>query len=100
MNLVRIKEYRTEIYTGNTIDTINMYTFILRLAIRMYTIELGKTSKTEIFFYLFLYIRALRGLAAQGIRECHCTSLEPFEGAVAGTQSGTLFLQCSVSCTF
>ena len=41
MNLVRIKEYRTEIYTGNTIDTINMYTFILRLAIRMYTIELG-----------------------------------------------------------
>ena len=82
MNLVRIKEYRTEIYTGNTIDTINMYTFILRLAIRMYTIELGKTSKTEIFFYLFLYIRALRCLAAQGIRECHCTSLEPFEGAV------------------
>ena len=82
MNLVRIKEYRTEIYTGNTIDTINMYTFILRLAIRMYTIELGKTSKTEIFFYLFLYIRALRGLAAQGIRESHCTSLEPFEGAV------------------
>ena len=62
--------------------TIIMYTFILRLAIRMYTIELGKTSKTEIFFYLFLYIRALRGLAAQGIRECHCTSLEPFEGAV------------------
>ena len=41
MNLVRIKECRTEIYTGNTIDTINMYTFILRLAIRMYTIELG-----------------------------------------------------------
>ena len=57
-----------------------MYTFIHRLAIRMYTIELGKTSKTEIFFYL--YIRALGGLAAQGIRECHCTSLEPFEGAV------------------
>ena len=54
MNLVRIKEYRTEIYTGNTIDTINMYTFILMLAIRMYTIELGKTSKTEIFLYLFL----------------------------------------------
>ena len=97
MNLVRIKGYRTEIYTGNTIDTINMYTFILRLAIRMYTIELGKTSKTEIFFsFLFLYIRELGGLAAQGIRECHCTSLEPFEGAVqgavAGTQSGTLFL--------
>ena len=44
-----------------------MYTFILRLAIRMYTIELGKTSKTEIFFYLFLYIRALGGLVAQGI---------------------------------
>ena len=82
MNLVRIKEYRTEIYTGDTIDTINMYTFILRLAIRMYTIELGKTSKTEIFFYLFLYIRTLGGLVAQGIRECHCTSLEPFEGAV------------------
>ena len=82
MNLVRIKEYRTEIYTGDTIDTINMYTFILMLAIRMYTIELGKTSKTEIFFYLFLYIRSLGGLAAQGIRECHCTSLEPFEGAV------------------
>ena len=82
MNLVRIKEYRTEIYTGDTIDTINMYTFILRLAIRMYTIELGKTSKTEIFFYLFLYIRALGGLAAQGIRECHCTSLKPFEGVV------------------
>ena len=74
-----------------------MYTFILRLAIRMYTIELGKTSKTELFFsFLFLYIRELGGLAAQGIRECHCTSLEPFEGAVqgavAGTQSGTLFL--------
>ena len=82
MNLVRIKEYRTEIYTGDTIDTINMYTFILRLAIRMYTIELGKTSKTEIFFYLFLYIRALGGLAAQGIRDSHYTSLEPFEGAV------------------
>ena len=47
MNLVRIKEYRTEIYTGNTIDTINMYTFIHRLAIRMYTIELVKTRKTE-----------------------------------------------------
>ena len=59
-----------------------MYTFILRLAIRMYTIELGKTSKTEIFFYLFLYIRKLGGLAAQGIRDCHCTSLKPFEGAV------------------
>ena len=41
MNLVRIKEYCIEIYTGDTIDTINMYTFILRLAIRMYTIELG-----------------------------------------------------------
>ena len=51
----------------------------------MYTIELGKTSKTEIFFYLFLYIRALGGLAAQGIRDCHCTSLEPFEGAETGT---------------
>ena len=82
MNLVRIKEYCIDVYTGNTIDTIIMYTFILRLAIRMYTIELGKTSKTEIFFYLFLYIRTLGGLAAQGIRECHCTSLEPFEGAV------------------
>ena len=46
------------------IISIIMYTFILRLAIRMYTIELGKTSKTEIFFYLFLYIRALGGLAA------------------------------------
>ena len=47
---------------------------------------------------------ALGGLAAQGIRDSHYTSLEPFEGAVqgavAGTQSGTLFLQCSVSCTF
>ena len=84
MNLVRIKEYRTEIYTGDTIDTINMYTFILRLAIRMYTIELGKTSKTEIFFYLFLYIRALGGLAAQGIRDCHCTFFEPFRGAIIG----------------
>lgn len=82
MNLVRIKEYRTEIYTGDTIDTINMYAFILRLAIRMYTIELGKTSKTEIFFYRFLYIRMLGGLAAQGIRDGHCTSLETFEGAV------------------
>ena len=46
------------------IISIIMYTFILRLAIRMYTIELGKTSKTEIFFYLFLYIRELGGLAA------------------------------------
>ena len=82
MNLVRIKEYCIEIYTRDTIDTIIMYTFILRLAIRMYTIELGKTSKTEIFFYLFLYIRALGGLVAQGMRGCHCTSLEPFEGAV------------------
>ena len=46
-----------------------MYTFIHRLAIKMYTIELGKTSKAEIFFsFLFLYIRALEGLAAQGIR--------------------------------
>lgn len=82
MNLVRIKEYCIDVCTGNTIDTIIMYTFILRLAIRMYTIELGKTSKTEIFFYLFLYIRALGSLAVQGIRECHCTSLEPFEGTV------------------
>ena len=41
MNLVRIKEYCIEVYTINTIDTIIMYTFILRLAIRMYTIELG-----------------------------------------------------------
>ena len=82
MNLVRIGEYCIEIYTGDTIDTINMYIFIHRLAIRMYTIELGKTSKTEIFFYLFLYIRELGGLGAQGMRGCHCTSLEPFEGAV------------------
>ena len=84
MNLVRIKEYRTEIYTGNTIDTINMYTFIHRLAIRMYTIELGKTSKTEIFFYLFLYIRELGGLAAQEIKDYHCTFFEPFRGAIIG----------------
>ena len=48
----------------------------------MYTIELGKTSKTEIFFYLFLYIRTLGGLVAQEIKDYHCTSLEPFEGAV------------------
>ena len=47
MNLVIIGEYCIEIYTRDTIDTIIMYTFILRLAIRMYTIELGKTSKTE-----------------------------------------------------
>ena len=66
------------------IISIIMYTFILRLAIRMYTIELGKTSKTEIFFYLFLYIRELGGLAAQGIRECHCTFFEPFRGAIIG----------------
>ena len=74
----------------------------------MYTIELGKTSKTEIFFYLFLYIRELGGLAAQGIRGRLSTLLKSFEGAVQGavqgavdgTQSGTLFLQCSVSCTF
>ena len=97
MNLVIIGEYCIEIYTRDTMYNIIMYTFILRLAIRMYTIELGKTSKTEIFFsFLFLYIRELGGLAAQGIRDCHCTSLEPFEGAVqgavAGTQSGTLFL--------
>ena len=82
MNLVIIGEYCIEIYTRDTIDTIIMYAFILMLAIRMYTIELGKTSKTEIFFYLYIYIRTLGGLAAQGIRECHCTSLEPFEGAV------------------
>ena len=66
------------------IISIIMYTFILRLAIRMYTIELGKTSKTEIFFYLFLYIRALEGLAAQGIRDCNCTFFEPFRGAIIG----------------
>ena len=59
-----------------------MYTFILRLAIRMYTIELGKTRETEIFFYLFLYIRELGGFVAQGIRGCPCTALEAFEGAV------------------
>ena len=82
MNLVRIKEYCIEVYTRNTIDTIIMYTFILRLAIRMYTIELGITSKTEIFFYLFLYIRALGGLAAQGIRGRLSTLLKSFEGAV------------------
>ena len=66
----------------------------------MYTIELGKTSKTEIFFYLFLYIRALGDLAAQGLRGCLCTSLEPFGGAVqgaeTGTQSGTVY--CHRSC--
>ena len=66
------------------IISIIMYTFILRLAIKMYTIELGKTSKTEIFFYLFLYIRELGGLAAQGIRDCHCTFFEPFRGAIIG----------------
>lgn len=83
MNLVRIGEYCIEIYNRDTINTIIMHTFIHRLAIRMYTIELGKTSKTENFFsFLFLYIRELGGLVAQGIRECHCTSLEPFEGAV------------------
>ena len=40
---------------------------------------------------------------AQGIRDCHCTFFEPFrgavQGAVDGTRYGTLFLQCSVSCT-
>ena len=41
MNLVIIGEYCIEIYARDTIDTIIMYTFILRLAIRMYTIELG-----------------------------------------------------------
>ena len=55
----------------------------------MYTIELGKTSKTEIFFYLFLYIRKLGGLAAQGIRECHCTFSAPLGGAVQGAEMGT-----------
>ena len=84
MNLVRINEYCIEVYTTDTIDTIIMYTFILRLAIRMYTIELGKTSKTEIFFYLFLYIRALGGLAARGIKDYHCTFFEPFRGAIIG----------------
>ena len=60
-----------------------MYTFIHRLAIKMYTIELGKTSKAEIFFsFLFLYIRELGSLVAQGIRECHCTFSESFGGAV------------------
>ena len=83
MNLVIIGEYCIEIYTRDTIDTIIMYTFILRLAIRMYTIELGQTRETENFFsFLFLYIRELGGLAVQGMRGCHCTSLEPFEGAV------------------
>ena len=82
MNLVIIGEYCIEIYTRDTMYTIIMYTFILRLAIRMYTIELGKTSKTEIFFYLFLYIRALGSLAAQGIRGCHGTFSDSFRGAV------------------
>ena len=50
----------------------------------MYTIELGKTSKTEIFFYLFLYIRELGGLAAQEIKDYHCTFFEPFRGAIIG----------------
>ena len=84
MNLVIIGEYCIEIYTRDTMYTIIMYTFILRLAIRMYTIELGKTSKTEIFFYLFLYIRELGGLAAQGIKDYHCTFFEPFRGAIIG----------------
>ena len=57
----------------------------------MYTIELGKTSKTEIFFYLFLYIRELGGLAAQEIRDSHYTSLDPFEGAVQGAVGGTKY---------
>ena len=84
MNLVIIGEYCIEIYTRDTMYTIIMYTFILRLAIRMYTIELGKTSKTEIFFYLFLYIRTLGGLVAQGIKDYHCTFFEPFRGAIIG----------------
>ena len=84
MNLVIIGEYCIEIYTRDTMYTIIMYTFILRLAIRMYTIELGKTSKTEIFFYLFLYIRELGGLAAQEIKDYHCTFFEPFRGAIIG----------------
>ena len=66
MNLVRIKKYRTEIYTGDTIDTINMYTFILMLAIRMYTIELGKTSKTEIFFIFFFILGRWEALRHKG----------------------------------
>ena len=84
MNLVIIGEYCIEIYTRDTMYTIIMYTFIHRLAIRMYTIELGKTSKTEIFFYLFLYIRTLGGLVAQGIKDYHCTFFEPFRGAIIG----------------
>ena len=85
MNLVIIGEYCIEIYTRDTMYTIIMYTFIHRLAIRMYTIELGKTSKTEIFFsFLFLYIRALGGLAALEINDYHCTFFEPFRGAIIG----------------
>ena len=41
---------------------------------------------------------------AQGMRRCNCPLSEPFEGAiqgaVAGTQSGTVFLPCSVGSTF
>ena len=67
------------------IISIIMYTFILRLAIRMYTIELGKTSKTELVFsFLCLYIRELGGLAAQEIKDYHCTFVEPFRGAIIG----------------
>ena len=66
MNLVRIKEYCIDVYTGNTIDTIIMYTFILRLAIRMYTIELGKTSKTEIFFFFFFILGRWEALRYKG----------------------------------
>ena len=84
MNLVIIGEYCIEIYTRDTMYTIIMCTFIHRLAIRMYTIELGKTSKTEIFFYLFLYIRTLGGLVAQEIKDYHCTFFEPFRGAIIG----------------
>ena len=70
MNLVIIGEYCIEIYTRDTIGTIIMYTFILRLAIRMYTIELGKTSKTEIFFFFFFILgrwEALRYKGGEGV---------------------------------
>ena len=54
-----------------------MYTAILRRVLSTYTIILRRVNRMKIFIFVFVYIRRLGSLVAQGIeglyRSCFCT---------------------------
>ena len=46
---------------------LNMYTAILRRVLSMYTIILRRVNRMKIFIFVFVYIKRLGSLVAQGI---------------------------------